>query len=216
MRILSLIVVLTLLAGCAASSQSRVATYASPALLTETPARIVVVPFDAGRCSRENAAVVSQAVSLAVQDTLQVDVVSASPRDERLTAESVLWRRGRVDVGALVEAQRDYMADAFLFGAITNYKPYEPPILGLKLRLLSARTGDVLWAAEGVFDARDRDVRETVIDYFKRSGLRGKLVGSEFIFMSPTQYATFVAQEMLQPLRGKFARLQAKARQDQR
>jgi len=199
-----LAVVLTV-AGCRGAPEPRVASYTAPALLAQPPCRIVIVPFDTTACSTDAGPLVTEAVTLAMHDAFHNDVVVASPKDERLIAESALWKRGRVDTGALIEAQKAYLADAFLFGAITQYKPYEPPMLGLKLRMLSATSGDVLWAGEAILDARDQAVRDMAISYFKHSGLRDKLYGPDLIFMSPKQYATFVAVEMVNPLKEQLA-----------
>jgi hypothetical protein len=111
-----------------------------------------------------------------------------------------------VDVESLIVAQKAYLADAFLFGTVTQYKPYDPPVLGLKLRLLSARTGDVIWAAEALFNANERDVRAMAEGYFANSGLKDRLYGPELIFMSPRLYADFVAAQVMRPLREQFQR----------
>ncbi|HXQ46898.1 MAG TPA: hypothetical protein VN806_09795, partial [Caulobacteraceae bacterium] len=120
--------------------------------------------------------------------------------DERLAAESALWQRGRVDVGSLIVAQKAYLADAFLFGTVTQYKPYDPPVLGLKLRMLSARTGDVIWAADALFNAHENDVRILAEHHFQTSGLKGRLYGPELVLMSPKLFADFVAAQVVRPL----------------
>jgi hypothetical protein len=188
-------------AGCSAP-QARVHTYSTRSVIVDPPARVVVVPFAVGGPHREAGPIVTQAVALAMQGALSNDVFTASLKDERIAAESALWQRGRIDMSTLVAAQKDYLADAFLFGAVTEYRPYDPPLIGLKLRMISARTGGVLWAAEAAFDARDSEIRDLGVAYFKDSGLRDKLYGPDLLFVSPKQYATFVAQEMLQPLKG--------------
>ena len=201
--------VFALAAGCAAPPPQRMATYMSPTLPDELPARVVVVPFSAPACTADDGPMVTQSMALAIQSTLLCDVVPARAEDERLAAESALWQRGKVDVESLVVARKNYMADAFLFGTITQYKPYDPPILGLKLRMLSARTGDVLWAAEALFDAHDQTTRSKARDYFKDSGLRGRLYGPDLMFMSPKLYAGFVASEIARPLGERIQRERA-------
>lgn len=202
-----------LAAGCVVTPPPLrcVSTFALPQVTANPPARIVVVPFDAPACTDGAGSLVTEAVALAAQDTFHVDVLMARAGDERLAAESSLWQRARVDVSTLIDARKEYLADAFLFGAVTQYKPYDPPLLGLKLRLLSAHTGEVLWAADGVFDARDRHVRAMALNYFRCSGLSEKLYGPELILVSPRQYSSFVAAEMFLPLKEEFCRLQAAA-----
>jgi len=190
-----------LLAGCAVPRKEHVATYISPTWEEGVPARIVVVPFDAPGCSRGARDLVTSALAMELQAALHADVITASSQDERLTAESALWRRGRVNIDALVAARKEYLADAFVFGTVTHYKEYDPPILGLKVSMISARAGQVLWAAEGLFDAQARSTRSQAEDYFRNSGLRRSLYGPDLMFMSPRLFARFVASEVVRPLR---------------
>lgn len=186
--------------GCATSGRQRVATYISPTLGANMPARIVVVPFDGRSCTADARNLVTESVALELQSVLLCDIVPAPTSDERLMAEIGLWKRGRIDVDALVTARKTYSADAFLFGTLTQYKEYDPPLIGLKLRMLDARTGDMMWAAEAVFDGRDKDVRRRAVASFKKSGLKKTLYGPPLVFMSPRLFSRFVAQEVVRPL----------------
>ncbi len=185
--------------GCITPRQ-RVATYTSPELVTEMPDRLVIVPFDGSACTPDGRDIATKSVALELQGIPGCGVITAPPNDERLAAESAVWRRGRVDIAALIAARKRYRADAFLFGTVTQYKAYDPPILGLKLRMLSAQTGDVLWAADALFDAHDQQVRRQARSYFNRSGLSRTLYGSDLIFMSPRLFSRFVASEVVRRL----------------
>ena len=192
-----------LCAGCATPPQKmpqRVATYISPTMAQNPPARIVVVPFASPDCAPEAGRMATAALALAIQGTLCCDTVLPAADDERLAAESILWRSGRVDVESLIVAQKAYLADAFLFGTVTQYKPYDAPVLGLRLRMLSARTGDVIWAAEALFNGHAQDVRALAECYFKNSGLKDRLYGPELVLMSPKLFAEFVAAQVVGPL----------------
>jgi len=194
-----------LFTGCAAPSPSRVtiqrvATYISPAMAENPPGRIVVVPFASPVCEPEAGRMATASLAMAIQGTLCCDTVLPAEGDERLAAESALWQRGRVDVESLIVAQKAYLADAFLFGTVTQYKPYDPPVLGLKLRMLSARTGDVIWAADALFNAHENDVRVLAEYYFRNSGLKDRLYGPELQLMSPKLFSDFVAAQVVRPL----------------
>ncbi len=154
------------------------------------------------------------AVAMAIQGTLCCDTLLPADGDERLAAESVLWQRGRVDVESLIVAQKAYLADAFLFGAVTQYKPYDPPVLGLKLRMLSARTGNVIWAADALFDAHQSDVRALAERYFHNSGLKDRLYGPDLLLMSPKLFADFVAAQIVRPLAEQLKHKRALASAD--
>lgn len=186
-------------AGCSVP-RPRVSVYVTNLSGTELPSRIVVVPFSAPTGAEDASSTVTQAFALEIQRILHCDVVVAPEDDERLRAETAMWKRGRVDVDALVDARKRYLPDAFLFGEVTQYKPYDPPILGVHLRLLDARSGEVTWAAGGLFDGRDADVRWLGEKYYRNSGLSEGLYGPEVIFMSTRLYSGFVAGQVLAPL----------------
>jgi hypothetical protein len=189
-----------LIAGGCAAYQPHVCTYVSKLRVDALPSRIVVVPFAAPVTGEESSPIVTQAFALEIQRILCNDVIVAPVDDERLLAESALSLRGRVDIESLIESRKKYLADGFLFGTVTQYKPYDPPVLGVNLRLLSATTGEVIWAAGGLFDAKDADVRWLGESYYKHSSLSKDLYGPEVLFMSPRLYAGFVAERILAPL----------------
>jgi hypothetical protein len=153
----------------------------------------------------------TSALAMAIQGTLCCDTLLPAAGDERLAAESILWQSGRVDVESLIVAQKAYLADAFLFGTVTQYKPYDPPVLGLKLRMLSARTGDVIWAAEALFNAHEQDVRALAERYFQNSGMKDCLYGPELVLVSPKLYTDFVAAQVVRPLGEQLQRKREQA-----
>ena len=196
--------VMALAAGCNTPRQY-VFTHVSSTLPSELPSRIVIVTFDGANCEEDAKALVTESIAHEMQVIMRSEIIIASPEDDRLAGEAALQRRGRIDLEALIEARKRYNADAFVFGAITQYKAYDPPVLGLYLRMLSADTGEAIWAAEAVFDAHDQTVRKMVEEYFKQSGLQDRLAGPELMFMSPRHYSRFVATRILKPLGDEVA-----------
>jgi len=186
--------------GCVTPEAQRVATYVHADLINFPVRRIVVVPFDGRECPAEARQVVTEALSLELQSALLCDVIPAPLTDERLVAEAGLWKRGRVDPEALIDARKTYGADAFLFGTLSQYKPYDPPIVGLKVRMLSARTGEVLWASEAIFDARRAEVRRAAMETMRNEGPKDWLSGDDMVFMSPRYFSRYVAREVVAPL----------------
>ena len=66
--------------------------------------------------------------------------------------------------------------------------------------MLSARTGDVIWAADALFNAHENDVRVLAEYYFRNSGLKDRLYGPELQLMSPKLFSDFVAAQVVRPL----------------
>lgn len=58
-------------------------------------------------------------------------------------------------------------ADAILSGTITTYRPYPNMAVGLRLRLLDLRDGQLLWALEQIWDTTDKTTEARIKKYFK-------------------------------------------------
>jgi len=140
-----------------------------------------------------------------LQDPMLTEIVVAPESDARLCGEGGLATRPVIDVEALIDSSKRYRADAFLFGTVTRYRPYDPPALGLKLRMIDARSGSLLWAAETLMDATRRDVRRSAELYFWRSGLRDRGFGPDLIFTVPQYYAQFVSAAIVRDMEAKVA-----------
>ncbi len=54
--------------------------------------------------------------------------------------------------------RREYACDAVLFGEVTAYRAYAPLAVGWRFKLVDVHTGQVLWAADEIFDAADKKV----------------------------------------------------------
>jgi hypothetical protein len=49
--------------------------------------------------------------------------------------------------------RREYDCDAVLFAEVTVYRAYAPLAVGWRLKLADARSGQIIWAADEIFDA---------------------------------------------------------------
>jgi hypothetical protein len=51
--------------------------------------------------------------------------------------------------------KREYGCDGVLFCQLTVFHAYGPPVIGWRLKLVDARTREILWAVDQVFEAND-------------------------------------------------------------
>jgi hypothetical protein len=117
------------------------------------------------------------------------------------------WRNLQVDLDStynleqLSEAYKTLKCSAVLTGTITEYQPYPHLILGLRLKLVDLKDGQLIWALEQVWDSTDKTTGYRISNYVNgqiRSGsmpLREQLVG-----VSPLRFISFVAYEVAQTL----------------
>ena len=169
---------------------------ASPSLATaRRRLRVLVLPFR----HRERAAAraVTEAFVLQLEQTQACEAISHYADDGRRLAELPIWDNRGLDVASLVTLHRKFRVDAVALGTVTQYRPYSPPVLGLRVQVVSTRLGSVLWAAEACFDARHRGVQEMLQEFHRRhlSG-DGRDYGWTVLLDSPRHYAQFVTHEV--------------------
>jgi TolB-like protein len=91
--------------------------------------------------------------------------------------------------------------DAILTGSITQYQPYPHMSVGIRLRLLDLRTGQLLWALQQVWDGSDKVVAARMKGYFKTQMRKGyEPLKWELAVVSPRHFRKFVIYEIVQTL----------------
>ena len=87
--------------------------------------------------------------------------------------------------------------DGVLVGTVTEYRPYPHMTVGLRLKLLDLRDGQLIWALEQVWDSADKTTEKRIKDYFKSqkredfAPLHDKLAA-----VSPLEFVKFVSYEV--------------------
>lgn len=120
--------------------------------------------------------------------------------DDRALYESL--RRGRISADELVELGKRYHLDGVLLGTITNYRPYLPQNLGVRLQLTSLHSGATVWAAEGHYDATDAATLSDV-EHFATTFLGEEPSKHDWRInlLSPQKFAAFVSHRLVATLR---------------
>lgn len=118
-----------------------------------------------------------------------------------------LWRSLQLDLNSQytldqISAIRETLkCDAVLLGTITEFRPYPHMILGLRLKLLDLRDGQLLWALEQVWDSADKTTQYRIKDYFrsqKRSGYAP--LQEQLASVSSLEFIKFVSYEVAETL----------------
>jgi len=119
----------------------------------------------------------------AVWRGLQLDTISKYTLDEIKTIRETL------------------KCDALLLGTITEFRPYPHMIMGLRIKLLDLRDGQLLWALEQVWDSADKTTEYRMKNYFrshKRSGY-GPLK-EQLASVSSLEFIKYVSFEIAETL----------------
>jgi hypothetical protein len=117
------------------------------------------------------------------------------------------WRSLQLDLDSpytleqLFAVHETLRCDAMLIGTITGYRPYPHMTIGLRLKLVDLKDGQLLWAIEQVWDSADKTTENRIKDYFKtqmRSG-SGRL-RERLVTVSQLEFIKFVVSETAETL----------------
>lgn len=107
-------------------------------------------------------------------------------------------RHGRLSTDAIVELCNRYRLDGVLVGAVTAWRAYTPPRLGLRTHLVSVHSGSVVWAVDAIYDAGDRSTVSDLRHFHDHVLARDdNLHGWEFATIAPTRFAAYVANRFV-------------------
>jgi len=87
--------------------------------------------------------------------------------------------------------------DGVLVGTVTEFRPYPHMAVGLRLKLLDMRDGQLLWALEQVWDSADKTTRNRMKAYFKaEKGSGFEPLKEQLAAVSPIEFIKFVSYEV--------------------
>jgi hypothetical protein len=112
-----------------------------------------------------------------------------------------VFESGIISRDTLLAAARRYRADGVLFGILTQFRPYEPLVIGMSVELASVGTGEVVWSSSGLYDAASKDVTQDVHN-FNNTQLAGtsSLEGWRIILMSPSRFTEYACSRVASTL----------------
>lgn len=97
----------------------------------------------------------------------------------------------------LTKLSAKYAIDGLLLLDVSYFKPYEPVGLGIRAKLLDGHTGEIIWAADEVFDASNPAVSNSARKYYKtESIIQYPLHNTQTILHSPNRFSKYVAHSL--------------------
>lgn len=163
--------------------------------------RVLLLPFTIESQRDKVVDEVTDAFYIEIQKSAKFEIVVPQGFQDILSQQNDIWNRGLIRSETIEEAKRRYKVDAILFGTITQYQPYEPPVLGIKIGMFSAVSGNIMWSSDAIFDSSDASVIKLVKTYYKEHYKRKQsLYDWKIILLSMKRYAQFVAYHMVDTL----------------
>ena len=165
--------------------------------------RVVLLPVCGGDVtSPETAAELDSVFSTALGRQTRFEVVT-------LSREECLRRFGRETVSSasalpidfLKSLGHDYGAQGVLFVDLTAFQAYRPLELGVRAKLASVSDSRLIWSIDEVFSADNPQVANGVRQYFSSNSPTDiPMDNASAAFISPTKYATYVADAVFKTL----------------
>ena len=117
------------------------------------------------------------------------------------------WRSLRLEVNSaytfeqLAAIRKAFKCNAVLIGNVTGYQPFPHMSIGLNLRLIDLRDGQLIWALEQIWDSADKTIESHIKTYFKQQ-LRQDFapLHERLMLLSPIEFIKFVAYEAAETL----------------
>ena len=160
--------------------------------------RVLLLPFTIESQRDKVVDEVTDAFHIELQKSAKFDIVVPQGFEDILAQQKDIWNRGLIMPETLVEAKKRYKVEAIIFGTITQYQPYEPPVLGIKIGIFSALSGNIMWSSDAIFDSSEASVIKLVKAYHKDHYQRKQsLYDWKIILVSMKRYAQFAAYHMV-------------------
>jgi len=180
-------------------------TFAYPPKLSLNVQRVAVLPI-AAETAGDNLPEGCAALAPVLWDQLvkakKFELVAVDPVRLRAGSGQPRWTGTEtLPADFLAFLRREYGCDGVLFAELTTYRAYAPMAVGWRLKLVDARSGQIIWAADELFDAAQPAV-EHAVQRFTDPGLtRSLFYNSSWLAVnSPSQFGRYSAAALLETL----------------
>jgi hypothetical protein len=173
MRSFAAVALITIVTGCASLRELGVQAPVAPyqpqnihravATLPSNVQRLAVLPLvcsSASFDSTERRGSLEQLLREELAATKKFEVISATPETLRSSTGQNVWSdQDTLPVTFFDSLRQNSGCDAVLFSEVTVFRAYSPLAIGWRFKLVDARTKQVLWAADELFDANQLSVQ---------------------------------------------------------
>ena len=203
-RVAILLLPAALLSGCItyyrASAPAANYYYLNPNKSLTTVGRVAIVELDNDSSYPKISADVTEKLYQSLQKKQIFGLTIVRQNDTS-------WRSLQLELDSkyaleqLLAIRETLKCDAVLLGTITEFRPYPHMIIGLRLKLIDLRDGQLLWALEQIWDSADKTTEHRIKEYFssqKRSGYAP--LYEQLAVVSSLEFIKFVSYEVAETL----------------
>jgi hypothetical protein len=168
--------------------------------------RVLVLPFAVDETVIADEPLIRGEFVSELQKLQRFEVVTLPPGSEEDHEITEALLRGMISTTPLVELAKRFHVDGIVTGTILQSRAYRPPVLGLRVQMISVHSGGIAWAADGLYDAGDYATRLDVMHYCATvASPDDSLHGWEMTTLSQRRFARFVAHRLVETWKGEWA-----------
>ena len=221
-RIFSLVIAGSLLAGCTALERTDNGAYfgpfhapsnahLAPGGLPANLLRVAVMPLTPGRgnAPAERGVPMLQAVLTEELSRARLfEVVTVTPhRLHGMFNERAIYADAALPFDFLPRLAKETGCQAVLFCELTTFRAYPPIGVGWKLHLFSLEDGELIWATDEVFDAGQTTVNNSLRRHIRERQSSSFLSATELLIVnSPRELGRYSIGSILEHLSEKNAK----------
>ncbi len=160
--------------------------------------RVLVLPFDIEDEGDADPDLVWKTFCLELQKTGRFEVLALPEEDRQEWLDNLPRLKGVFPLADLLDFCNRFGADGVIYGTVTRFRAYKPPCLGLRLGMVSAQTGQVIWETDVLYDMADKRSLEDLRNYVATvSSPEDSLHKWEMTLLSPRRFASYVCHRVV-------------------
>ncbi len=161
--------------------------------------RVLVLPFFIEDNGDADPMLVWQIFCKELHKTSRFEVIPLPENDHEEWMDNIARLKGIFPISKLLDFCEKYGTDAVVFGTVTRFRAYRPPCLGLRVGMVSAQTGQVVWEADVIFDMADQESLLDLKHYLNNVASPGNTLDSwEMTLLSPRRFASYVCHRVVE------------------
>lgn len=91
--------------------------------------------------------------------------------------------------------------DGVLVGTITEFKPYPHMVIGLRLKLMDLKDGQLIWAIEQVWNSSDKNTQKRIKNYLENEKDSSQIsLNKRLAIISPLEFIKYISYETAETL----------------
>jgi len=127
--------------------------------------------------------------------------IDVMPATDAACQELPLFSRRAYSMKQLAQIQDALGCEAVMFGSVSQFQTYPRLQIGVFLRLIDLKRGQLVWAVDHIWDTTDKATEERIEHFFGRQMRSGYAPADhELALMSPKVFQKFVAYEVANTL----------------